>query len=300
MPCLVKCSPDGIHPGLDVVVRTLSGGKLPGRNPKGFSPPDRDRVFLWAIEKGYGGNGLAQRGYAFSFRPDGKAFRLQVLNAEAPIRVFASCDLKNLSGRSASETSLKDRIRRNRHPSILELTEGEAAYLDQFYPQTSEGTGNEPSQNNSEFASSDDIIDDLDTIRNQPNINETTREQLIRARLGQGPFRDAVLQRWQGGCAVTGCTQPEVLRASHVMPWRDADNAQRLNPANGILLAANIDALFDRFLISFENDGRMLVANRVAHSCRELFGLPAPLRSSLTVEERSFLAYHRNRFREQG
>ena len=62
-----------------------------------------------------------------------------------------------------------------------------------------------------------------------------------------------------------------------------------------MLLAANLDALFDRFLISFKDDGRMLISCRLGHPCRELFGLPAPLRSELTDQERGFLAYHRDR-----
>jgi predicted restriction endonuclease len=191
---------------------------------------------------------------------------------------------------------VKQRIREMRHPSIVELTEGEAAYLDRFYRQVPENTIEGAAQDNIRSSISEDIISDLEAIGSDLSIDETTRTQLIPARLGQGQFRDAVLRRWEMTCAVTGCTQLEVLRASHVTPWRDADNKQRLNPANGILLTANLDALFDRFLISFDDDGRMLLSDRLGRSCRELFGLPARLRGELTAEERSFLAHHRGMF----
>ena len=64
-------------------------------------------------------------------------------------------------------------------------------------------------------------------------------------------------------CAVTGCAISVVLRSSHIKPWADSTNSERLNPANGLLLAAHIDALFDGGLISFENNGTMLASGRV-------------------------------------
>jgi hypothetical protein len=69
---------------LNVLVTTQTGAKLPGRNPKGFSPHDGERVFLWTIEQGHDGEGLAQRGYVCDFRKEGKIFRLQVLHGEIP------------------------------------------------------------------------------------------------------------------------------------------------------------------------------------------------------------------------
>ncbi|HUC10807.1 MAG TPA: HNH endonuclease signature motif containing protein, partial [Stellaceae bacterium] len=68
---------------------------------------------------------------------------------------------------------------------------------------------------------------------------------------------------------------------------------------NGILLAANLDALFDRFLITFQDDGQMLILDRVSPDCRDLLGLPASLRSELRTDEREFLAKHRELFRQR-
>jgi hypothetical protein len=66
--------------------------------------------------------------------------------------------------------------------------------------------------------------------------NKTTRERLIDARLGQGRFRVGVASRWNGRCAVTGCAIPAVIRASHIKPWSECTDRERLNPANGIFL----------------------------------------------------------------
>ena len=53
-------------------------------------------------------------------------------------------------------------------------------------------------------------------------------------------------------CALTGLAIPEMLIASHIKPWRESSNEERLDPMNGLLLAAHADKLFDRFLMSFE------------------------------------------------
>ena len=120
---------------------------------------------------------------------------------------------------------------------------------------------------------------------------------LIEARLGQGRFRSALIERWQGGCAVTRCRVLDVLRASHIKPWCESSTKERLDPANGILLSANIDALFDSGLISFDNRGRMIVSDQISIVDKKRLGLPRDLVRPPQKEERIFLAYHRQHFR---
>lgn len=121
----------------------------------------------------------------------------------------------------------------------------------------------------------------------------TERLALTQARLGQGDFRSALLMRWQQRCAVTGCDVTEMLRASHIRPWAKANNAERLNADNGLLLAAHLDALFDRGLISFTDAGAMLLSSRLAPKNNEVWGLGQSLRSAPTEHMRTHLAYHR-------
>ena len=91
---------------------------------------------------------------------------------------------------------------------------------------------------------------------------ETERQAVIAARRGQGVFRALLDEHW-GSCAVTACATRALLRASHIRPWRECGNADRLNPDNGLLLAAHLDAAFDQGLISFAEDGRILVHARL-------------------------------------
>ena len=89
-------------------------------------------------------------------------------------------------------------------------------------------------------------------------LGGTEVERLVRQRVGQQKFRAAMLDYWGGACAVTGLALPEVLRASHAKPWAQcASDAERLDVFNGFLLVANLNALFDRFLISFDDTGRL-------------------------------------------
>lgn len=93
----------------------------------------------------------------------------------------------------------------------------------------------------------------------------TDVERMVRQRVGQNKFRDAMLDYWGGACAVTGVAIPEVLRASHAKPWAECGtDAERLDVFNGFLLSANLDALFDRFLISFDEQGVLLTAPALA------------------------------------
>jgi len=98
-----------------------------------------------------------------------------------------------------------------------------------------------------------DVIADLEKIR-QSEPNETERERLTKARIGQGQFRADVAARWKSGetCVLTGVSIPEMLTASHIKPWRYSNNKERLDPMNGLLLVAHADRLFDQFLLSFE------------------------------------------------
>lgn len=94
-------------------------------------------------------------------------------------------------------------------------------------------------------------------------LQATEKEALISARRGQGLFRKKI-GRLERFCRVTRVDRPEHLIASHIKPWRESDNRERLFEGNGLLLTPTIDHLFGRGFISFENSGEMLISP-VAH-----------------------------------
>lgn len=128
-------------------------------------------------------------------------------------------------------------------------------------------------------------------------IGGTEVERLVRQRVGQQKFREAMLDYWGGACAVTGIALPEVLRASHAKPWSECDSdAERLDVFNGFLLVANLDALFDRFLISFDDGGGLLASPRLNPVEATLLGLvPGLTLRWLTDSHRGYLTWHRDR-----
>ena len=80
----------------------------------------------------------------------------------------------------------------------------------------------------------------------------TEAERLVIQRVGQYIFRNGLLDYWDGRCAVTKLSVAELLKASHIKPWKDCDSdAERLDVFNGLLLAPNLDAAFDLGFITF-------------------------------------------------
>jgi hypothetical protein len=134
---------------------------------------------------------------------------------------------------------------------------------------------------------------DLERIRSDHTLSVTSRQTLVQARLGQGQFRRDLIERFRGRCAVTGCDFQPLLRASHIKPWSSSDNHERLDPENGLLLVANLDALFDRHLISFTDDGQMIRAAALPPAVLALLGPTPGLPILLSDKQRKYLRHHR-------
>jgi hypothetical protein len=129
-----------------------------------------------------------------------------------------------------------------------------------------------------------------------PRTTET--ERLVVQRVGQNLFREALLEYWNHRCPMTGISEPALLRASHIVPWAECDDdAHRLDVHNGLLLSALWDAAFDAGLVSFSDDGRILIHARLNETDRtKLLVGATPSLSRLTRGHQANLARHRRRF----
>ena len=123
----------------------------------------------------------------------------------------------------------------------------------------------------------------------------TEVERLVRQRVGQDVFREALLDYWGGACAVTGLALPDVLRASHAKPWADCESdEERLDVFNGFLLVAHVDVLFDRGLITFDAGGDLVIAPRLTAEHRASLHLSEGMRLRWVAPEHlPFLQWHR-------
>lgn len=126
---------------------------------------------------------------------------------------------------------------------------------------------------------------------------ETVRLTFQNSRVGQDWYRQELLKKWGNRCAVTGIHITDILIASHIKPWKDCNNEERLDENNGILLSPNLDALFDKNLISFNESGNILINNLIKQKDLERLGITHELKLRLIDKGmKKYLEYHRSQF----
>jgi hypothetical protein len=129
-------------------------------------------------------------------------------------------------------------------------------------------------------------------VKDLPNSTET--ERLVIQRIGQDIFRAGLMDYWQGRCSLTGITDMALLRASHIVPWKDCtSDAERLDVHNGLLLSALWDAAFDRGLVTFDDEGHPQFSPSLSDEARTELRWQSAIQ--LTDKHRKRLAWHRAR-----
>ncbi|WP_298632514.1 HNH endonuclease signature motif containing protein [uncultured Umboniibacter sp.] len=137
--------------------------------------------------------------------------------------------------------------------------------------------------------------DHIETQIEQSENNETTRLALVASRRGQGKYRRD-LSKIEKSCRITRVDRFEHLIASHIKPWRDGDNDERLDPENGLMLTPSVDHLFDKGFISFDENGKVLVAEVAHHASLKKMGVPPSADYSVgtfTAQQNNYLDFHR-------
>lgn len=128
-------------------------------------------------------------------------------------------------------------------------------------------------------------------VANLPKSTEA--ERLVIQRVGQDIFRDRLMTYWQGRCPLTGITDPALLRASHIIAWKDCgSDAERLDVHNGLLLSALWDAAFDRGLVTLDDGGLPQFSPWLSETARGELRWQAPI--PLTDKHRVRLSRHRS------
>jgi len=133
-------------------------------------------------------------------------------------------------------------------------------------------------------------------VETDASVNETEREAIVRARRGQGLFKQRVMEI-ETRCRITGVDNVSHLLASHCKPWRDSTNEERLNGENGLLLTPSIDHLFDRGFIGFEDSGNLIISPVAHRPSLQRMGVETTRSVNVgpfTEGQRQFLEYHRN------
>ena len=141
------------------------------------------------------------------------------------------------------------------------------------------------------------LFDEITTILETPILEETVKERLQFTRIGQERFRKTLITYWKGCCAVTGCQETRILRASHIKPWRVCNNFERLDVFNGLLLLPNLDAAFDQGLITFDRQGKIMIAPSIRKNA-SMLGITEDIKIQLDERHQTYLAYHRDMYKE--
>jgi putative restriction endonuclease len=129
-------------------------------------------------------------------------------------------------------------------------------------------------------------------------LSETVKATLVQARRGQGQFRKRV-HLVEIGCRVTQVTAEKLLVASHIKPWKDSNNEERMSGNNGLFLSPHIDALFDKGYITFSTQGEMLVSPQLEQDVLTRWKInPSKSVGKFNEEQKYFLDFHnRERFK---
>jgi hypothetical protein len=130
------------------------------------------------------------------------------------------------------------------------------------------------------------------------DLEQPERQAVAKYRCAQGLFRRRVLVLEASRCRVTEETNPDLLRASHIKPWRTSDDTEKQNGDNGLLLAPHVDALFDKGLISFADNGSMLLSEKLDPAVLQRWGIRYPLNVGPFREgQKKYLRHHRRTYR---
>ncbi len=119
------------------------------------------------------------------------------------------------------------------------------------------------------------------------------KDALIKVRINQSVFREKLLHRYNK-CCLCGINNPALLIASHIKPWKASEPNEKLDVNNGFLLCANHDKLFDSGLISFDDNGKIIISSQISIPDRILLNISENMKVTLNEKNRKYLDFHRN------
>jgi hypothetical protein len=131
----------------------------------------------------------------------------------------------------------------------------------------------------------------IDTARDL--VLPSEKKYLQKVRTTQGKFRENLLKK-TSICEICGMDIPELLVASHIKPWKDSDDIERVDFFNGLLLCPSHNAVFDSGYISFDNKGNIIISNLLNNKNKELLQLDENIRINLDPIHHNYMEWHIN------
>lgn len=131
------------------------------------------------------------------------------------------------------------------------------------------------------------------------DLQETEKNILAKARIGQEYFKKKLLHKYSSQCAICGLDSKPLLVGSHIKPWAEATSAERLDENNGLLLCVTHDALFDRYLITFDEDGHIVISQSLTEEQRKILQIDPSIKISIRDETKCYMKIHYQKFFER-
>lgn len=135
----------------------------------------------------------------------------------------------------------------------------------------------------------------------ETKLSRTEKKILVKYRLLQGKYRRKLLLYWEG-CSITECKISALLIASHIKSYLEASDEEKYDTNNGLLLTPTYDKLFDRHLISFNNDGKIILSKTLEQTdltSLKITGNENIQLNKLTPSIQKYLEYHRQKFEDR-
>ena len=133
-------------------------------------------------------------------------------------------------------------------------------------------------------------------VKNDSTLTVTEKETIVKARRGQGSYRDKLIKKYNHSCIMTKVSISQVLVASHIKPWAICDNKERVDVNNGLLLSATYDRLFDSGLITFDKDGKLKISKLISKDNADRLEIKSGTKYDIKYcnEMKNYLDYHNN------
>lgn len=136
----------------------------------------------------------------------------------------------------------------------------------------------------------DEFIEEIENL----NLEGKSKEAFIKVRINQGIFREKLLKKYRK-CCLCDISNQKLLVASHIKPWSESEANEKLDSDNGFLMCPNHDKLFDQGWITFDDDGKIIVADGLSEEDRNSLGIKTDMKIMLTEKNKKYLQYHRKK-----
>lgn len=129
------------------------------------------------------------------------------------------------------------------------------------------------------------------------NLSLVERTAITRTRIGHGYFKEKLMSKYSCKCALCNIQLPAMLIASHIKEWADSNRDEKFDENNGLLLCAHHDALFDKHLISFTDDGTVIVSPTLTEDDIRVLRIDEIEPITVTTDMKPYLVFHRRKLR---